>query len=34
MVGGQGDSISRLMMRIVGVLIWVMVIINLLTTSP
>ena len=33
-LGGQGDLISRLIMGIIGVTIWVIGVINLLTKSP
>ena len=32
--GGQGDLTGRLMLGIVGVILWVIGIINLLTKSP
>ena len=31
---GQGDLVTRLIMRIIGVSIWVIRVINLLTRSP
>ena len=33
-LGGQGDLVSRLIMGISGVTIWVIGVINLLTKSP
>ena len=33
-LGGHGDLVSRLIMGIIGVTIWVIGVINLLTKSP
>ena len=34
LLGGSGDSVSRAIMRMIRVAIWVLGVINLLTTSP
>ena len=34
LLGGSGDLVSRLIMGIIGVTIWVIGVINLLTKSP
>ena len=34
LLGGQGDLVTRLIMEIAGVTIWVIGVINLLTKSP
>ena len=34
LLGGSGDLVSRLIMGIIGVTIWIIGVINLLTKSP